>query len=299
MHICYLDESGSQSRNANTSYFILLGLAIPAATWRAKDADIASILDVHHLFGEVHTAWMARRFPEQERIKDFERLSPEDRAAAVEKERKIDLAKAALKGRKAISVLARNYAKTAHYVHMAHNERINILRALADKIGAWQDVVLFADAQRKSVYPVTTDDSVIMAHAFEQVVTRFHTYLNRENIDLGILVQDQNDTAAHRLTQLARRYHMKGTRYSTVSRLVETPLFVDSTLTSMVQLADLCSFAVRRFFEKGQTDFFDRVYSRFDRSAGKLVGLRHFTGKEKCSCKVCKDHGRKSFWRVH
>ena len=293
MHICYLDESGSHSQKANTPYFVLLGLAIPAATWRAKDAEVATILDVHHLFGEVHTAWMVRRFPEQERIQGFEQLIPADRVAAVEKERRIDLAKAALRGKRAVATLARNYTKTARYIHLTHGQRLSIVRALADKIGSWDDVVLFADAQLKSVYAASADDSVIMDQAFEQVVTRFHTYLNRKSIDLGILVQDQNDTAALRLTQLARRYHAKGTRYSAVSRLVETPLFVDSTLTSMVQLADVCAFAVRRFFEKNQDDLFNRIYQRFDRSGGKLVGLRHFTGKQKCNCRVCKDHGRK------
>ena len=292
MHICYLDESGSYSRNANTPYFILLGLSIPAAAWRAKDAEIAGILDAHGLFGEVHTAWMIRSYPEQERIKGFAALSPTDRQAAVEKERKADLAKAALKGKVAVNTLARNYKKTLRYTHLTHAERIAILRALADKIGAWQDAVLFGDAQQKSAHLPSVADAVIMDYAFEQVVTRFHTYLNRARIDLGMLVQDQNDTAAVRLTQLARRYHAKGTRYSAVSRLVETPLFVDSKLTSMVQLADLCSYAVRRFFEKNETDLFDRVYPRFDRLGGRLVGLRHFTGRQRCNCRVCKDHGR-------
>ena len=292
MHICYLDESGSYSPNANTSYFILLGLSIPAATWRAKDAEIATVLDTHNLFGEVHTAWMIRSYPEQERIGGFAALSPGDRQAAVEKERKSDLAKAALKGKQAVKTLARNYAKTARYTHLTHAERVAILRNLADKVGGWQDAVLFGDAQQKSAHAPEAPDAQIMDHAFEQVVTRFHTFLGRKSIDLGMLVQDQNDTAGVRLTRLARRYHATGTRYSAVSRLVETPLFVDSKLTSMVQLADLGAYAVRRFFEKNETDLFDRIYARFDRSAGKLVGLRHFTGRQKCNCRVCKDHGR-------
>lgn len=135
-------------------------------------------------------------------------------------------------------------------------------------------------------------DELVMDYAFEQVVTRFHTFLARAGIDLGILVQDRNDTAAARLTVLARKYHAKGTRYSGVSRLVETPLFVDSQLTSMVQLADLAAYAVRRFFENGETDLFERIYPRFDATGGRVVGVRHFTGKQPCNCRVCQDHGR-------
>ena len=291
MHICYLDESGSPELTSNTTDFVLLGFAIPAATWRAKDAEIAKILDASNLFGEVHTAWMIRSYPEQERIKGFDKLSPHDRKVAVETERKIDLAKAALRGSRAVSDLARNYRKTSRYVHLTHQERITTLRGLADKISSWPDAVLFADAQRKSAYAPGQADR-IMDFAFEQVVTRFHTYLTRTNIDLGMLVQDRNDTASTHLTQLARRYHNLGTRYSAVTRLVETPLFVDSALTSMVQLADLCAFAVRRFFEKGQTDLFDRIYPRFDVLGDRLVGLRHFTGKQQCACRVCAAHGR-------
>ena len=32
----------------------------------------------------------------------------------------------------------------------------------------------------------------------------------------------------------------------------------------MVQLADLCSYVIRRFFELGESDLFDRIKKRFD-----------------------------------
>jgi hypothetical protein len=83
-----------------------------------------------------------------------------------------------------------------------------------------------------------------------------------------------------------------GTTFVAIDRIVETPLFVDSELTLMVQLADLCAYATRRFFENGETDLFDRIYPAFDRVGGKVVGLRHYTGKNKCKCRVCVDHGR-------
>ena len=69
-------------------------------------------------------------------------------------------------------------------------------------------------------------------------------------------------------------------------------MFVDSELTSMVQLADLCAYAVRRFFEKGETNLFNKIKPRIDRNHGKLVGLRHFTSKHQCKCQVCVGHGR-------
>lgn len=291
MYICYLDESGVPQTNAGTTaYFVLLGLAIPATTWRAKDAEIAEILNARNFYGEIHTAWMARMYPEQERIPDFASLNPDARKRAVLHERKQDIAKASIRGTQAVKQLAKNYAKTLAYVHLTHDERLDILRTVADKIGSWRDTVIFADVQRKAAN--AGDEDRILEHAFEQVVTRFHHYLERQEIEVGLIVQDQNETTARRLTQLARKYHTRGTTYSRVSRLVETPLFVDSRLTSMVQLADLCAYAVRRNFENGETDLLDRFYDRFDRAVGKLVGIRHYTGKEACRCRICVDHGR-------
>lgn len=291
MYICYLDESGVPQKNPGTTpYFILLGLAIPATTWRSKDAEIEAILNTHNFYGEIHTAWMARMYPEQERIVGFGEMAPDERRAAVLRERKVDLATAALRGQTAVKQLAKNYAKTNNYIHLTHDERWSLLRAAADRIGSWTDAFIFADAQRKAAN--TGTEAQVLEHSFEQVVTRFHTFLNREDIPVGMIVQDQNETAARRLTELARRYHSKGTTYSAVGRLVETPLFVDSSLTSMVQLADLCAYAIRRHFENGETDLLERIYPRFDRTAGKLVGVRHYTGKQACACQICLDHGR-------
>src|SRR5438105_4000068 len=163
MHICYLDESGNPSRTTgNTAYFVLLGLAIPASTWRAKDAQVSALLNSHNLYGEIHTAWLVRRYPEQERIAKFATLNGSDRRAAVALERKKDLAKAALHGHKAVATLAKNYRKTDPYVHMTHGERMALVRAVAELIGSWGDAILFADAQRKSVYPSATTDAKIV-----------------------------------------------------------------------------------------------------------------------------------------
>lgn len=291
MYICYLDESGVPQKNpGTTSHFVLLGLAIPATTWRQKDREIAEIFDKFNLYGEMHTAWMARMYPEQERIPNFAALSPQDRRQAVIRERKQDLAKTAMRGKKAVLRLAKNYSKTEDYIHLTLAERIDILRAVADKVGSWDDVVLVADAELKAANVGSAER--ILEHAFEQVIARFHTYLVRNDVEMGMVVQDQNQTAERRLTQLARKYHNKGTTYSEVPRLVETPLFVDSSLTSMVQLADLAAYAVRRFFENGETDLLDRIYNRFDRMNDKLVGMRHYTGKQACTCRVCVDHVR-------
>ena len=84
-----------------------------------------------------------------------------------------------------------------------------------------------------------------------------------------------------------RRFHIQGTLWANVERIIETPLFVDSSLTSMVQMADLCAYASRRYFENNELDLFNRIFNRFDQARGKVVGIRHYVGAKPCKCKVC------------
>src|ERR1035441_5447484 len=86
-----------------------------------------------------------------------------------------------------------------------------------------------------------------------------------------------------------RSFHKRGTIWNKLNNIVETPLYVDSSLTSMVQIADLCSYALRRFFEKGETELLDRIYPRIDRNKNRTVGVRHFSTPS-CNCRICSDH---------
>jgi len=291
--ICYLDESGTVERSG-TSHFVLLGLAIPASAWKRLDAEVARLKAHHRLqSAELHTAYLLRGYPEQARIAGFGHLSDSDRRAAVLRERKAELAKASLKGTKAVRTLARNMRATEAFVHLTLDERRRFVQEVATTVGAWDEVRLVADAQQKAAHVGSTD--TLFGFAFEQVVDRFHKYLQSHGADeIGMLVQDNNETAANHLTELMRRFHRQGTKWTWIEQIIETPMFVDSQLTAMVQVADLCAYAVRRFFENNETDLFDRIYGRFDRVAGKVVGLRHFTGKIPCSCRVCVDHGRET-----
>jgi len=63
----------------------------------------------------------------------------------------------------------------------------------------------------------------------------------------------------------------------------------DRELTGMVQIADLCSYALRRYLENNETEVFDKVFQRADRRAGLTVGVRHFTDRS-CACKICREH---------
>jgi hypothetical protein len=112
--------------------------------------------------------------------------------------------------------------------------------------------------------------------------------------DTGIVVHDRNSKVAPRLMKLTRKFHDTGTLFRQISHIVETPLFVDSEFTSMIQMADLAAYALRRFIEKGEADLWEAMRSRVDQVNGVHVGVRHYTGKQWCGCQVCIEHGRKS-----
>jgi len=286
MYLCYLDESGVVEHGGNSDCFVLLGFAIPADTWKEKDSQINLIKDKYGLKDiEIHTAWMMRDYPEQKTIPTFESLSWHERRKAVLGVRSLNLARAT---RKYNNELRKNYKKTDSYVHLNRSERYNCVKEIAECFSKWSDLRLFCDVHSKKHLEEIDHYQI----AFEQVVTRFNTYLNIAAGRLGILVQDNNQTVARRITKVMRMYHSIGTLWSKIENIVETPLFVDSQLTSMVQLSDMCAYVTRRYFEKNENTLFDIIRQNFDRSHGNIVGLRHYTGKFQCKCDICIAHGR-------
>lgn len=163
-------------------------------------------------------------------------------------------------------------------------------------MAAWGYARLFAECVDKLHFDQARAGCTVDEQAFEQVVSRFEQFLvNTEEVgaqkNFGLLVHDNNQTVARKHTQLMRVFHRKGTLWTKVNRLIETPLFVDSGLTGMVQVADLCAYALRRYLENNETDLFGRLFVRADRTRGTVVGIRHYTAMT-CSCDICRAHRR-------
>lgn len=150
MYICYLDESGNPSLKDQSKHFVLCGIAIPASEWKAKDVLVTAWKVEHGLEGqEIHTAWMRRRYHEQERIEGFDSLSREERRKQVSATRQLSIASASGKKRRD---LIRNHRETESFIHLTYQERLNALENLADMIGTWNEATIFAEAQDKSCY---------------------------------------------------------------------------------------------------------------------------------------------------
>jgi hypothetical protein len=299
MLLCYIDESGTPETTGNTSHYVLAGLAIPVHRWKEAELDIKKVKQKYGLeHYEIHTAWILRKYIEQSKILDFEALSKDKRIYEVQKYRKAELLRLQKSNNNSYRQTRKNYKETENYIHLSLNERKMFITELAQTVSSWNYARLFAECIDKVKYDPCRSNNSIAEQAFEQVITRFQICLQnysrkmtleRKGKQYGLLIHDNNETVAKKHTDLMKIFYEKGTFWKDISNIIETPLFVDSNLTSMIQIADLCAYAIRRYLENNETDLFDYVFRRVDINNSRRVGIRHFPGSG-CMCKICQSH---------
>jgi hypothetical protein len=302
VYLCYIDESGTPEVPGNGTHFVLAGLAIPIGAWRDADRDVSGILSKSALEeSELHTAWMLRRYLEQSKIPDFANADYVRRRAAVNKYRNAELMRLQKIGKGPYKQAKKNYKHTDAYIHLTHQERVSAVEDIAAAIASWDFAYLFAECIDKRHFDPSRTGRSVGEQAIEQVVSRFQNFLsNPQHIqtdNYGLLVHDSNPTVAKKHTDLLRTFHNSGTLWTSINNIIETPLFVDSHLTRMVQIADLCAYSLRRFVENGELNLFRTIFKRVSRYGGKAVGIRHFAGLS-CTCEICDAHHRGKWFQA-
>jgi hypothetical protein len=267
--------------------------------WSQADKTVTTVLKKYGLENdELHTAWMMRPYLEQSRIVDFAKLSWKDRRSAVEKERTRELLRLqSAHQSKPYQQAKKNYRKTKSYIHLTFDERKALIQDVAKVIEGWNFAKLFAECIDKVHYDPTKARMGVDEQAFEQIVSRFEQYLvntspSKGTKHHGLIVHDNNATIALKHTALMRDFQKEGTFWTKIKLIVETPLFVDSSLTRMVQVADLCAYALRRYLENNEEELFTKIFARADRVGNRVLGVRHFTDVG-CSCRICGTHKAK------
>ena len=301
MYLCYLDESGTTGiGTGETSHFVLAGLSIPIWHWRDADREVSRVLGTYGLAdAELHTAWMLRKYLEQSRIPGFEQLGAAERRTEVQRRRSSELTRLSGQTNDVRRRRARkNFRNTEAYVHLTWEERRRAVLDVAKIVSNWGFARLFAECVDKSYFDPIRHQRSVSEQAFEQVVSRFERFLQNQSPrheagqrSHGLVVHDNNETVARRHTHMMRSFHTAGTLWTSVDCIIETPMFVDSKLTRMVQIADLCAYALRRYVENGETELFQPVFERADRIGDVAVGVRHFSPSS-CDCAICLAHQR-------
>ncbi len=296
MYLCYIDESGTPDIPGNTSHYVLAGVSVPVQHWKDCDNDLENVKSKYGLADEeIHVAWILRSYPEQNKIAGFESLDYQQRRYQVNAFRTAELLRLQRSKNPSLYKQTRkNYQKTGGYIHLTYNERRSLIREIAQVLSGWGFARLFAEGVDKIHFDPARTSKTIDEQAFEQVVSRFEQYLqvtslNSPQKNFGLLIHDNNETVAKKHTSLMKKFHESGTLWTNLKNIIETPLFVNSELTGMVQIADLCGYALRRYLENKEDELFDLVFKRADRKGTIVVGVRHFTSSS-CTCKICNAH---------
>jgi hypothetical protein len=112
----------------------------------------------------------------------------------------------------------------------------------------------------------------------------------RGNPHNGILIADRGkyENRLEDWVQLARSRFRRPTQDARrLHALAETPFFVDSKSTRLMQLADLVAHAFYRAYNAEDWDWASRLLPGFDRPL--LSTLLHFTTAGSCACRPCVD----------
>jgi hypothetical protein len=130
-----------------------------------------------------------------------------------------------------------------------------------------------------------------MELAFEDICSRFDIYLRRLRGDgdrqRGLLILDES-THETTLQSMARDFRTLGTRWGVIRNFAETPLFVDSRASRVVQLADHIAYAVFRRYNAGDAQYLFVMSSMLDCVDGIVHGLVHKRlNNPNCMCIAC------------
>lgn len=171
---------------------------------------------------------------------------------------------------------------------MGREEAQGIIKAVLSIANrSFESARLFACAIHKPSFPGHDP----MELAFEELCNRFDLFLGRLRAEgdrqRGLLILDES---AHETTlqRMARDFRTLGTRWGVVRNLAETPLFVNSRASRLVQVADHVAYAVFRRFNASDANYFDIIAGRFDSCDGIVHGLSHRqTIDASCMCPGC------------
>ncbi len=171
---------------------------------------------------------------------------------------------------------------------MSKGDAIGVIASVLNVLAnSYDSARAFACAIHKPSFP----NGDYMGIAFEDLCSRFDLYLRRlhnsGDRQRGLLILDQS---AHETTlqQMAKDFRTLGTRWGVVRNLADTPFFVNSRASRVVQLADHVAYAVFRRYDRRDAQYFDLIAAKFDAVDGVVHGLVHKHQLDtQCMCLAC------------
>jgi len=172
--------------------------------------------------------------------------------------------------------------------NLTADEARGALKSILSVVSSSYDTArLFACAIDKSAYP--GKDPVEMA--FEDLCQRFDMFLSRRraagDAQRGMIILDKT-TRETSLQKLSSEFRKVGTQWGVLKNIADTPFFVDSRASRLVQIADHIAYAVFRRYNAGDAQYFDIIGHRFDADENVIHGLAHkHVERHACTCPAC------------
>src|SRR5713226_389332 len=165
--------------------------------------------------------------------------------------------------------------RSAPWDRMSKQEAQGVIKAVLHIFAkSYETARAFACAIHKASYP--NSDPVELS--FEDLCSRFDRYLSRlrgeGDRQRGLLILDESSHETT-LQTMARDFRILGTKWGVIHNLADTPFFVNSKASRVVQIADHIAYAVFRRYNAGDIQYFDIIAGKFDTADGILHGLAH------------------------
>lgn len=309
--LLYLDASGTADpKDVATEHYVLTGLRVHERSWFGLEKRLSALKRKYQFPGtdfELHVTQFAVSIKEQDEIPGFEDLSWQDRRLRV-----LDVRRAKLDAetdkKKRQAKLSR-FRATEPFIHLSRRDRSQLLEDAVELVASHDSIGLFAEAVSKSHPQVTSGAVEPVAQAFELVVSRFDTFLQkksrwkaqvsaRPSIDHGLLILDRDAATEATLEKLFRDFRHRGHSFGQLTHVIDVPFFASSEKVSGLQLVDDCAYVVRRYLDtrarpgSHEARQFQRLFPKFGRdSFGKLHGARHYVPYDTCRCMICEARG--------
>ncbi len=101
----------------------------------------------------------------------------------------------------------------------------------------------------------------------------------------GLVIIDENRKEQYR--ELLDTFQEEGTTYGYLANIIDIPYFARCNDTPMLQLADLCAYALFRNYERQDDSYLNLILPRVYRTLdGRMFGLKHITSQA-CNCPAC------------
>lgn len=178
--------------------------------------------------------------------------------------------------------------RAAPWDKLSSDEARGTLKSVLQVVNkSYNSTCLFACAIDKKAY--AGYDPVAMA--FEDLCKRFDLFLSRlksaGDSQRGMIILDKT-TRETSLQKLSREFRKVGTQWGSLKNIADTPFFVDSRASRLVQIADHVAYSVFRRYNSGDAQYFDVIAHRFDTDDNVIHGLVHkHAERYACTCPAC------------